>query len=139
MKTLNEWMDANEISAEKAAEIFGKSEGTIRNWRSQGVPANQCKWVEKRMTEWSGKPLPTLPDRITLEITAEQFDLWNRAALASRQIVREWAADVLDYHALKETAAATPKDRPVRYTDLPQQPTSRLNDSPEPPDPPKPR
>jgi len=99
MKSLNEWMDSHGITPETAAEIFGKSVGTIRNWRSAGVPANQREWVEKRMVEWSGKPLPELPDRITLDVSREQFDEWSRAALHARQILREWAISTLDQAA----------------------------------------
>lgn len=104
MKPLNEWMDANGISPEKAAEIFGKSIGTIRNWRSSGVPTNQREWVEKRMVEWSGTPLPEIPDRLILEVPRDQFDDWSRAALAEGKILREWAIDALDEAAAEDEA-----------------------------------
>lgn len=102
MKTLNQWMDNNGISPEKAAEIFGKSVGTIRNWRSAGVPENQREWVEKRMVEWNGKPLPEVPDRVTLELTADQFDAWSEAALADGKILRKWVIDSIDEIAAKD-------------------------------------
>lgn len=96
MKTLNEWMDSNGISPEQAAEIFGKSVGTIRNWRSAGVPNNQQEWVAKRMVDWTGTPLPTGPDRVTLEVEPQTFDQWNRAAMTEGKLLREWAIDVLN-------------------------------------------
>jgi hypothetical protein len=113
MKTLNQWMDNNGISPEKAAEIFGKSVGTIRNWRSAGVPENQREWVEKRMVEWNGKPLPEVPDRVTLKLTAEQFDAWSEAALANGKILRKWVIDSIDElaannpHHFEETPPAS--------------------------------
>lgn len=114
MKTLNEWMDSNEISPEKAAEIFGKSVGTIRNWRSAGVPTNQREWVEKRMVEWNGKPLPEVPDRVTLEVSPHQFDAWNHAALADGKILRKWAIDVLDEAAAADPTLSDPVPYPVQ-------------------------
>lgn len=102
MKTLNEWMDTNGITPDQAAEIFGKSVGTIRNWRSAGVPTNLTDWVDKRIVEWSGVPLPSLPDRVTLTVSSEQFDDWSRAALSEGKILSQWAIDSLDAVAAGE-------------------------------------
>jgi hypothetical protein len=113
MKPLNEWMDAQGITPEQAAEIFGKSVGTIRNWRSGGVPNNQREWVEKRMVEWTGAPLPELPDRLILEVTRNQFDDWSRAALADGKILREWAIDSLDEAAAKDSTGYSQAQDPI--------------------------
>jgi hypothetical protein len=113
MKPLNEWMDAHGISPEQAAEIFGKSIGTIRNWRSGGVPSNQREWVEKRMVEWTGAPLPEIPDRLVLEIPRDQFDEWSRAALAEGKILREWAIEVLDEAATLDQTGYGDTPNPV--------------------------
>lgn len=116
MKTLNQWMDNNGISPEKAAEIFGKSVGTIRNWRSAGVPENQREWVEKRMVEWNGKPLPEVPDRVTLELSAEQFDAWSEAALADGKILRKWVIDSIDELAAKHPDHVEETPPPANHT-----------------------
>jgi hypothetical protein len=104
MKSFNDWMDDRGISPEKAAGLFGKSAGTIRNWRSGGVPENLRDWVIKRMEELNKTtPAPVvLPERISLELTAEEFDTWNRAALAEGKILREWIIDALDRAAEDE-------------------------------------
>lgn len=39
-RNFKKWLDRNRIKPEKAALIFGKSKGTIHNYRSKGVPAN---------------------------------------------------------------------------------------------------
>ena len=96
MNTLKEWMDARGITPERAADIFGKSVGTIRNWRSRGVPPSQRDWVERRMQEYSGRPLPEATSRLGLEISRTQFREWNKAALNSGQLIEDWAISVLD-------------------------------------------
>lgn len=95
MASFKEWLDERNISPEEAATIFGKSVGTIRNWRSAGVPDLLRGWVEQRMAELTIQAGNT-PERISLEITREQFTAWNRAALLEGKIIYDWAADVLD-------------------------------------------
>jgi hypothetical protein len=100
MNPFKDWLDAKNLSPDHAALIFGKSSGTIRNWRSAGVPELLRPWVEKKMAEIDSPR--SLPDRVTLEITAEQFDEWSRAALAEGKILRTWAIDVLDQQAAED-------------------------------------
>ena len=107
-----------------AASHFGVSEQTLYNWRSTvGVPPSRVEWVRTRMAEFEKLESATLPDRLTLEATPDQFDDWNRAALAQGKILRQWAADTLD-------AAATdpPVKKPIRYSDRPGLPSATLNE-----------
>lgn len=102
-KEFANWMDDAGMSLETATKYFGVSEQTIYNWRStRGIPESRLPWVEERMREFIRTTgVENLPDRVTLEVTAVQFDEWNRAALAEGKILRQWAIDVLD-----EAAAA---------------------------------
>lgn len=111
MTSFKEWLDARSIGPEEAATIFGKSVGTIRNWRSSGVPDLLRGWVEQRMAELdmpTGKAL----DRVSLEITREQFTAWNRAALLEGKIIYDWAADVLDEAAAEAANDSTGSSLP---------------------------
>lgn len=109
MKTLSEWMDSNQVGLEEASNLFGKTVGTLRNWRSSGVPASQQAWVRNQMADWEKKQNRPLPDRLTLELESpEQFDDWNRAALRSGKILRDWAMEVLEKAADGENANPSP-------------------------------
>lgn len=109
-----------------ATAHFGVSEQTLYNWRSTvGVPPSRVEWVRGRMAEFEKlESAAPLPDRLTLEATPDQFDDWNRAALAQGKILRQWAADALD------DAAAEPVKKPIRYSDRPGLPSASFNDQP---------
>lgn len=107
MKELKEWLDLRGISPEAAADLFGKNAGTIRNWRSAGVPANQQEWVRKVMAEHDLKEIRTLPNRIILEPTRDQFRAWGKAALSAGQLIDDWAASSLDDAAAEDEADQT--------------------------------
>lgn len=97
MKTLNEWMDERGMTAEEAAEIFRKSAGTIRNWRSLGVPESQIPWVQKVMLEHeTTKTEASRGDRIWLELTDEQLRAYDAAARVDDLYWKDWAVQVLD-------------------------------------------
>ncbi len=102
MKTLKEWMDSSGVGLEEASQLFGKTIGTIRNWRSSGVPASQTDWVNKQIAAYESRRSENISDRLTLNPTAEQFDEWNSAALKSGKIIREWAMDALEDAASSE-------------------------------------
>lgn len=102
MKTLKEWMDSSGVGLEEASQLFGKTIGTIRNWRSSGVPASQADWVNKQIAAYESRRSENISDRLTLNPTAEQFDEWNSAALKSGKIIREWAMDALEDAASSE-------------------------------------
>ena len=94
MTSFKDWLDERNISPEDAAEMFGKSVGTIRNWRSAGVPDLVRPWVEQRMAELN--PSPATLDRLVLEVTNEQFAAWNDAALDHGIRLKDWAVQTLD-------------------------------------------
>lgn len=112
MESLNEWMDERKMTAEEASELFAKSPGTIRNWRSIGVPDSQVAWVEKRMAEHDAKQSVSLPNRIVLEPSRAQFRTWNRAALMAGQLIDDWASAALDDAAVEDEANQTGSDAP---------------------------
>lgn len=96
-KEFGEWLDARGINVAEAAAYFGVSEGTIYKWRSTpGVPDTKLQWVRDRMAVYAPKGPDEAPERVSLEITREQFTAWNRAALLEGKIIYDWAADVLD-------------------------------------------
>ena len=99
-----EWMDTNQVSVEEAASLFGSSEQTIYNWRSTaGVPQKKDEWAKRIMEGYLSNRKNELPDRLTLEPTRDEFDTWNRAALLSGKIVRDWAIDSLNELAENES------------------------------------
>jgi hypothetical protein len=51
-----------------------------------------------------------LPERITLEVSSEEYDAFNRASLEKMQTVKEWAL-----HELNRAAAAHHKGKAVLY------------------------
>lgn len=57
-----------------------------------------------KMDAYDAKQVETLRelDVITLEVERDQFDNWNRAALAEGLIIREWASKGLDRLAKEE-------------------------------------
>jgi hypothetical protein len=103
MTSFKDWLDERNISPEDAAEMFGKSVGTIRNWRSAGVPDLVRPWVEQRMAELN--PTPATLDRLVLEITNEQFAAWNEAALDEGLLLKDWAIQTLDDVAADSTGS----------------------------------
>jgi hypothetical protein len=107
MKKFNEWMDAQGITPEAAAEIFRKSVGTIRNWRSLGVPESQLPWVEKIMAEHDARGQSTSRDRIWLDVTDDQLRSYIEAAKHHDLYFKEWALSVLDEAAAAEDATVS--------------------------------
>ena len=102
MKTFKKWMDTSGVGLDEASQLFGKTIGTIRNWRSIGVPASQTDWVNKQIATYESRRSENISDRLTLNLTAEQFDEWNSAALKSGKIIREWAMDAIEDAASAE-------------------------------------
>jgi hypothetical protein len=103
MTSFKDWLDERNISPEDAAEMFGKSVGTIRNWRSAGVPDLVRPWIEQRMAELN--PTPATLDRLILEVTNEQFAAWNDAALEHGIRLKDWAVQTLDEAASDATGS----------------------------------
>jgi transposase len=92
-----EWLDSRGISVAEASSYFGVSEKTIYQWRStSGVPDRKTQWVAERMADYAAKLSNDAPERVSLEITREQFIAWNRAALIEGKIIYDWATDALD-------------------------------------------
>jgi transcriptional regulator with XRE-family HTH domain len=97
MTDLRTWLDAQGLSAEKAAAIFGVEAQTIRNWRSSGVPERRRLQVEQVMANY--KPPETgmtLDATITIHPTWEQLQCWMDAARSVGKSPLEWAQEGLD-------------------------------------------
>jgi len=121
-KEFAKWMDEVGIDLAAAGAHFGVSNQTIYNWRStNGVPASRADWVRSRMRDYiSGSEFTSLPERITLEVTPEQFDEWSQAALAEGKILRQWAIDSLDAaaEADADTTGSSPAPNPLHSLPL---------------------
>jgi len=112
-KEFGEWLDARGINVAEAAAYFGVSEGTIYKWRSTpGVPDTKLQWVKDRMAVYAPKGPAEAPERVSLEITRDQFTAWNRAALLEGKIIYDWASDVLDEAAADAAEDSTGSTAP---------------------------
>jgi transposase len=111
-KEFAKWMDEAGMNLASAAAHFGVSEQTIYNWRStRGVADSKVNWVVSRMREFlASKGEKELPDRLTLEVSREQFDGWSHAALADGKILRDWALHTLDEAAAEHTELSQSQD-----------------------------
>lgn len=111
-KDFGEWLDSKGIDVGEAASYFGVSEGTIYKWRSTpGVPETKANWVRERMAQYAvPRSEEKAPERVSLEITREEFAEWNRAALLSGKIIYDWAADVLNDAAAEQTGSSSAPD-----------------------------
>ena len=104
-----EWMDERRLKASDVCEALHVSEQTIHQWRSFGVPPRRIPHVDRYMLEWVD-PANVQPPGITdealaafveskqnlvLHPTEDEFDAWNRAALAERKTLKDWAHDGL--------------------------------------------
>lgn len=100
------WLDVRGLSPAEGAALFGISEQNIYNWRStRGVPPSKAEWVLKTMTEYEKLSVGTLPNRVILEPTRDQFRAWGKAALAAGKLIDDWAAETLDDVAAEDEAA----------------------------------
>jgi hypothetical protein len=93
-----EWMDARGFKADDVAAKFKVSPQTISHWRSQGVPDRRQSEVRYIMTTWAQVDHTMIDPRqsLTLRPTADQFDLWNDAAMAAGLRISDWAMKGLD-------------------------------------------
>lgn len=103
-KEFAQWMDSNGITNQVAAELFGVSEQNVYNWRStRGVPPSKLDWVRTRMAEHEMRaPASGSSERLTLELTIEQFDRWDDASTRARKRLKQWAIDLLDEAAAEQ-------------------------------------
>lgn len=107
-------MDSHGLSIEKAAELLSKSIGTVKNWRSSGIPTRESvrshvsAFMKRYDEERAAEAAAELVDVINLEVSAEQFDAWNKAALEKGLIIRDWAIQGLDEMAKEEFSNITP-------------------------------
>lgn len=104
-KDFSQWLDSRNLNPAQAAELFGGSEQNIYNWRStRGVPESKAEWVRKMMAEYDSKETGTLPNRIILEPSREQFRAWGKAALIAGKLIDDWATESLDQFGAQEEA-----------------------------------
>ena len=118
MESFNEWMDANGISPEDASEIFAKSPGTIRNWRSIGVPESQREWVAKRISEHDAAKGAGALDRLVIEVTDQQLRSYIDAAAEDGLYLKDWAIQTLDEAASPESKSSAGSAKPIRSIPL---------------------
>lgn len=113
-KEFGEWLDTKGIDVGEAASYFGVSEGTIYKWRSTpGVPETKTNWVRERMAQYEPRQSRQhVPERVSLEITREEFADWNRAALLDGKIIYDWAIDVLNEAAAEQTGSGDASNPP---------------------------
>ena len=112
-KEFVQWMESVGISLSEAANLFGVSEQTLYNWRSTtGVPDRKLEWVLGKMSEYTQSAPAHQNERVSLEITRDQFTAWNRAALLEGKIIYDWAADVLDEAAAEAGEDSTGSSLP---------------------------
>lgn len=102
------------------SSLIPRSQGTIENWRSQGVPKRAAIEVSAFMEAYDCERAEQLRelDKLVIEVESEQFDNWNRAALSQGLIVREWAIRGLNDLAeqkLSEPLSLVAEDE-VRYS-----------------------
>lgn len=113
-KQFKQWMDERGFKPETLSALIGKEAGTLTQWRSRGVPsrpsvrAHVTAFMERYDAEKAAEAAKELVDVINLEVTPEQFDTWNKAALEEGLIIREWAIKGLDEMAREEFSNITP-------------------------------
>ncbi len=115
-----DWMDERRLKASGVCEALHVSEQTIHQWRSFGVPPRRIPHVERYMAEWidPASVVPPITDEaisafveakqnLVLHPTEEEFDAWNRAALAERKTLKAWAHDGLGELATQNQGTGT--------------------------------
>jgi transposase-like protein len=90
------------LTIEQVAERFGVAPQTIYNWRSNGLPEKR----ERQFLDMIQTKKNPLLGRVILEPTPMQSRTWQRAALANKQILEDWALESLDTMALVHEARA---------------------------------
>ena len=104
-------MDERRLKASDVCEALHVSEQTIHQWRSFGVPPRRIPHVDRYMLEWvdPANVQPGITDEalaafveskqnLVLHPTEDEFDAWNRAALAEREGERRPALARQDVH-----------------------------------------
>lgn len=123
MESFNQWMDAQNMTPDEASEVFSKSPGTIRNWRSLGVPESQREWVAKRIGEREAAKIAASLNRVILDITGEQLDAWSAAAIDARLILRDWASQALDEAAAADSTGSPETPNPLQSVPMAAEPS----------------
>jgi transcriptional regulator with XRE-family HTH domain len=103
-----QWMDERGLSPEDIAAAIKKEAGTLKQWRSRGVPSRQSvrAHVDQFMADYDAEKIREFKtlDVLNLQVSPEKLDAWNEAALRSGLIIREWAIQGLDSLAKRENA-----------------------------------
>lgn len=80
-----EWMKRNgNLELKELAERWGMNYGTLRNWSSKGVPRSKWELVRTLIGSQSFK------DRLVVEVSEEEFDKFNQAALDQGLKIKDW-------------------------------------------------
>lgn len=111
------------------AQITGRSPGSIRSALAPNAEAKHrspllqkalSDAIEREQQNAAEPTLPTLPDRITLEVSARTMDRWNAAAAAQNETTREWAIAELTraaeaWHAMQHRGEFKVAEDPTPY------------------------
>ena len=94
--TFFNWLDKNNLKPRNIAEDLGNSTQTISSWRSKGIPKGKefaCRAVMTRDMIYGAQ------NQLVHELSREQFNRWNKAALAAGKTIEDWA-----FHGLEKLA-----------------------------------
>lgn len=107
-------MDARGLSASDVAREMRVDEATVRNWRSQGVPARRRPHVERYMAEWTDPaagPQGAAVNVLRIEFDDEEIDVLSRAANIVDTPIREFVRRSSVHQARADCAKAEKRSR----------------------------
>jgi len=96
------WMDRHGFTPTNLSPLIRRGVGTLKNWRSDGVPPRVHDFVRDFMERYEHEKTISL-NKLILEVTDEQFQRWNSSALRSGQLIKDWAIEGLDHLASQES------------------------------------
>ena len=104
--------DVAGMSAEDVADEFGRNARTVSNWRSKGIPNRTLPHAREILERWREERAEALEDQVlTLKVSGEDFDRFDRASRRDGLLLREWLLDAV------ERAAAIEEGRGLRVAE----------------------
>ena len=80
---------------------------------SKRMHANFMAAIQAQQSASEEPPQPNLPDRITLEVAPEKYELWDQAATDARLTTKQWAI-----HELNRAAREWQEEQRLRSLSL---------------------